>query len=124
MVPLIFFDHERDAAVAAPPPRPQKAEERTVDPEEDKVSGFVFKVQANMDTKHRDRIAFVRLCSGRFQRGMKLKHVRSGKILTAHNPLLFLAQDRELAEEAWAGDIIGIPNHGNLRIGDAPYCSC
>ena len=72
-----------------------------------------------MDAKHRDRIAFVRLCSGKFRRGMKLKHVRSGKMLTAHNPLLFLAQDRELAEEAWAGDIIGIPNHGNLRIGDA-----
>ena len=72
-----------------------------------------------MDAKHRDRIAFVRICSGKFRRGMKLKHVRSGKMITAHNPLLFLAQERELAEEAWAGDIIGIPNHGNLRIGDA-----
>ncbi|PPR62619.1 MAG: Peptide chain release factor 3 [Alphaproteobacteria bacterium MarineAlpha4_Bin2] len=103
----------------APSPQPQPTASRQIAPEEDKVSGFVFKVQANMDTKHRDRIAFVRLCSGKFQRGMKLKHVRSGKMLTAHNPLLFLAQDRELAEEAWAGDIIGIPNHGNLRIGDA-----
>ena len=72
-----------------------------------------------MDPKHRDRIAFVRLCSGHFTRGMKLRHVRTGKQLVVHNPVLFLAQDRELAEEAWAGDIIGIPNHGNLRIGDA-----
>jgi peptide chain release factor 3 len=103
----------------APSPRPQPAESRAVDPEEEAVTGFVFKIQANMDPKHRDRIAFVRLCSGRFRRGMKLLHVRSGKTLTVHNPVLFLAQDRELAEEAWAGDIIGIPNHGNLRIGDA-----
>jgi peptide chain release factor 3 len=71
-----------------------------------------------MDPKHRDRIAFMRLCSGHFRRGMKLKHVRTGKMLTLHNPMLFLAQDRERAEEAWAGDIIGLPNHGNLRIGD------
>ena len=103
----------------APPPRPQPTAAREVAPDEEKVSGFVFKVQANMDAKHRDRIAFVRICSGKFRRGMKLKHVRSGKMITAHNPLLFLAQERELAEEAWAGDIIGIPNHGNLRIGDA-----
>lgn len=72
-----------------------------------------------MDPKHRDRIAFVRICSGHFKRGMKLKHSRSGKIMNVHNPVLFLAQDRELAEEAWPGDIIGIPNHGALRIGDA-----
>jgi peptide chain release factor 3 len=103
----------------APSPRSQPAETRAVDPEEEAVTGFVFKIQANMDPKHRDRVAFVRLCSGRFRRGMKLLHVRSGKTLTVHNPVLFLAQDRELAEEAWAGDIIGIPNHGNLRIGDA-----
>ncbi|MFB0993184.1 MAG: EF-Tu/IF-2/RF-3 family GTPase, partial [Rhodospirillales bacterium] len=69
--------------------------------------------------KHRDRIAFVKICSGRFKRGMKMLHSRSGKTLNIHNPVLFLAQDRELAEEAYAGDIIGIPNHGNLRIGDA-----
>jgi peptide chain release factor 3 len=92
---------------------------RQVEPNEKKVSGFVFKIQANMDPKHRDRIAFVRLCSGKFKRGLKMKHVRSKKILNVHNPVLFLAQDRELAEEAWAGDIIGIPNHGNLRIGDS-----
>ena len=103
----------------APPPRPQTAEERVVDPEEDKVSGFVFKIQANMDPKHRDRIAFFRLASGHFRRGMKLKHVRSGKQVNLHNPMLFLARDRETAEDAYAGDIIGIPNHGNLRIGDA-----
>ena len=73
-----------------------------------------------MDPKHRDRIAFVRLCSGHFERGMKLHHVpRTGKTLGVHNPMLFQAHDRELAEEAWAGDIIGIPNHGTLRIGDA-----
>ena len=103
----------------APPPRPQPTVNRLVEPQEDKVSGFVFKIQANMDPKHRDRIAFMRLCSGHFRRGSKLRHVRSGKMINMHNPVLFLARDRELAEEAWAGDIIGIPNHGNLRIGDA-----
>ena len=102
----------------APRPRPQEARERIVEPDEKHFTGFVFKIQANMDPKHRDRIAFVRICSGRFKRGMKLKHSRSGKILNVHNAVLFLAQDRELAEDAVAGDIIGIPNHGNLRIGD------
>ena len=105
-------------AELAPPPCKRPAIERDVKPEETNVSGFVFKIQANMDPKHRDRIAFVRLCSGHFKRGMKLLHVRSGKSLNMHNPVLFLARDRELAEEAWAGDIIGVPNHGNLRIGD------
>lgn len=103
----------------APAPRPQKTNEREIDPTESKVAGFVFKIQANMDPKHRDRIAFTRLSSGKFKKGMKLKHVRSGKQMTIHTPLLFMAQDRESAEEAYAGDIIGIPNHGNLRIGDA-----
>ena len=102
----------------APKPRAQEARERVVEPDEPKFTGFVFKIQANMDPKHRDRIAFVRVCSGRFKRGMKLKHSRSGKTLNVHNAVLFLAQDRELAEDAVAGDIIGIPNHGNLRIGD------
>ncbi|MCK0167817.1 peptide chain release factor 3 [Jannaschia sp. S6380] len=102
-----------------PPPQPQRAEPRQVAPEESKVTGFVFKVQANMDPKHRDRVAFVRLASGHFERGMKLTHVRSKKPMAVSNPVLFLAADRELAEEAWAGDIIGIPNHGQLRIGDA-----
>jgi peptide chain release factor 3 len=102
----------------APSPQPSAAAERSIMPEEIKVSGFVFKIQANMDPKHRDRIAFVRLSSGHFKRGAKLLHVRSGKMLPVHNPQLFLAQDRATAEEAWPGDIIGIPNHGNLRIGD------
>ncbi len=102
----------------APKPRLGKAMEREVEPLENKVSAFVFKIQANMDPKHRDRIAFVRIVSGRFKKGIKLKHIRSGKTMAVHNAQLFLAQDREIAEEAFAGDIIGIPNHGNLRIGD------
>jgi peptide chain release factor 3 len=101
-----------------PEPQPQRAEPRQIAPDESPVTGFVFKVQANMDPKHRDRVAFVRLASGHFERGMKLLHVRSKKPMTISNPVLFLAADRELAEEAWAGDIIGIPNHGQLRIGD------
>ncbi|MBP2290612.1 peptide chain release factor 3 [Azospirillum rugosum] len=105
-------------AESAPPPRPQPAEQRSVEPDEGKFSGFVFKVQANMDPNHRDRIAFVRICSGKFKRGAKLKHVRSGKLMAVNNAVLFLARDRELAEEAWPGDIMGIPNHGSLRIGD------
>jgi peptide chain release factor 3 len=102
-----------------PEPQPQKAAERRVAAGEAPVTGFVFKVQANMDAKHRDRVAFVRLASGHFERGMKLLHVRSKKPMAIANPVMFLAADRELAEEAWAGDIIGIPNHGQLRIGDA-----
>ena len=102
-----------------PEPQIQKAAERLIAPEEPPVTGFVFKVQANMDPKHRDRVAFVRLVSGHFERGMKLLHVRSKKIMAISSPVMFLAADRELAEEAWAGDIIGIPNHGQLRIGDA-----
>ena len=101
-----------------PEPQPQSAEPRQVSPDEKSVAGFVFKVQANMDPKHRDRVAFVRLASGHFIRGMKLTHVRSKKPMAISNPVMFLASDRELAEEAWAGDIIGIPNHGQLRIGD------
>ncbi len=103
----------------APPPRPQPAESGAVAPDGNEVSGFVFKIQANMDPKHRDRVAFMRLASGHFRRGMKMHHVRSGKTMSIHNPVLFLARDRELAEEAWAGDIIGVPNHGTLRIGDS-----
>ena len=101
-----------------PEPQPQSAEPRQIAPEEEAVSGFVFKVQANMDPRHRDRVAFVRLASGHFHRGMKLTHVRSRKPMAIASPVMFLASDRELAEEAWAGDIIGIPNHGQLRIGD------
>jgi peptide chain release factor 3 len=102
----------------APSPRPQPAEPRAIDPTENKVAGFVFKVQANMDPNHRDRVAFLRLCSGHFRRGMKLKQVRSGKQMTISAPILFFAQDREVADEAWPGDIVGIPNHGTLRVGD------
>jgi peptide chain release factor 3 len=105
-------------ATYGPEPQIQKAEPREILPEEKKVAGFVFKVQANMDPKHRDRVAFVRLASGHFHRGMKLTHVRTKKLMSITNPVMFLASDRELAEEAWAGDIIGIPNHGQLRIGD------
>ena len=82
------------------------------------MSAFVFKVQANMDPNHRDRIAFVRLCSGKLTRGMKVKQVRTGKVLSLHAPQFFFAQNRALAEEAHAGDVVGIPNHGVLRIGD------
>ncbi|MCB1531402.1 MAG: peptide chain release factor 3 [Alphaproteobacteria bacterium] len=103
----------------APHPRPQKTTQRDVAPDENKVTGFVFKIQANMDPKHRDRMAFARICSGKFKKGMKLKHVRSGKTQVIHSPQLFLAQERAAAEEAYAGDIIGLPNYGGLRIGDA-----
>jgi peptide chain release factor 3 len=108
-----------NAVVAlAPSPRPQAATTRTVEPNEDRVSGFVFKVQANMDANHRDRVAFMRLCSGSFRRGMRLRLSSSGKTIGVHNPILFFAQDRELVDEAFPGDIIGIPNHGTIRVGD------
>ncbi len=103
----------------APAPQPRMTDKRQVSADEDKVSGFVFKVQANMDPKHRDRVAFVRLCSGHFRRGAKLKHVRTGKPMAIPNPVMFMAAEREIADDAWAGDIIGVPNHGQLRIGDA-----
>ncbi len=102
----------------APPPRAQTADRRVVAAEEAGMTGFVFKVQANMDPNHRDRMAFVRLCSGRLTRGMKVKHVRTSKVIGLPAPQFFFAQDRALAEEAHAGDVIGIPNHGGLRIGD------
>ena len=108
----------RGIADVAPPPRPQPAEPHPIDPAATAVAGFVFKVQANIDPQHRDRVAFLRLCSGRFHRGMKLRHSRSGRQMAIQNPVFFLARDRNLAEEAWPGDIIGIPNHGTLRIGD------
>ena len=82
------------------------------------MTGFVFKIQANMDPNHRDRIAFMRVCSGRLQRGMKAKLVRTGKPISLNTPQFFFAQDRAIADEAWAGDVVGIPNHGTLRIGD------
>ncbi len=108
----------RDIGRYAPPPRGQQAAGGKVMPDDNSVSGFVFKVQANMDANHRDRIAFVRMCSGAFKRGMKLKVTRTGKALAINNPIFFMAQDRQLAEEAVAGDIVGIPNHGALGVGD------
>jgi peptide chain release factor 3 len=102
----------------APPPRAQTAKGREIKPGENEVTGFVFKVQANMDPNHRDRVAFLRLASGKFRRGMKLKQSGTGKQLSVHNPILFFAQERETVDEAWPGDIIGIPNHGVLRVGD------
>jgi peptide chain release factor 3 len=105
-------------ADVAPPPRSQAADKRVVTAAEADMSAFVFKVQANMDPNHRDRIAFVRLCSGKLTRGMKVKQVRTGKLISLSAPQFFFAQDRALAEEAYAGDVVGIPNHGMLRIGD------
>jgi peptide chain release factor 3 len=105
-------------ATMAPPPRAQVSDKRQVAAGEIDMTAFVFKVQANMDPNHRDRIAFVRLCSGRLRRGMKVKQVRTGKVLSLNAPQFFFAQERALAEEAHAGDVVGIPNHGLLRIGD------
>jgi peptide chain release factor 3 len=102
----------------APPPRPQPAGEEQIEPTRDEVTGFIFKVQANMDPNHRDRIAFMRQVSGTFKRGMKLTPSGLGKPIAVHSPILFFAQDREIADTAEAGDIIGIPNHGTLRVGD------
>jgi len=105
-------------AAIAPPPRPQPAESGPVEPDGKEVTGFIFKVQANMDPQHRDRIAFMRLVSGTFRRGMKLTPSGLGKPIAIHSPILFFAQDREIADAAEPGDIIGIPNHGTLRVGD------
>jgi peptide chain release factor 3 len=102
----------------APAPLPRPTTTRTVAPAEKAFSGFVFKIQANMDPAHRDRIAFLRVCSGRFQRGMRARHHRLGKDILIANPIIFMAQDRTSVEEAWPGDIIGIHNHGTIRIGD------
>jgi peptide chain release factor 3 len=102
----------------APPPRPQPSEQGVIQPEDKEVTGFIFKVQANMDPMHRDRIAFMRLVSGTFKRGMKLTPSGLGKPIAVHSPILFFAQDREIADSAEPGDIIGIPNHGTLRVGD------
>jgi peptide chain release factor 3 len=102
----------------APPPRAQDSDLRKVDAAEPRMSAFVFKIQANMDPNHRDRIAFARLCSGKLSRGMKAKLVRTGKSMPLSSPQFFFAQDRSVADEAFAGDVVGIPNHGALRIGD------
>jgi peptide chain release factor 3 len=103
----------------APAPQPRETLERVVEPTETKFSGFVFKIQANMDAKHRDRIAFLRVCSGEFTRGMKIKHLRLNRDISASSVVTFMSHTRELVEEAFAGDIIGIPNHGNIQIGDS-----
>lgn len=103
----------------APAPQPRAALERVVEPTENKFSGFVFKIQANMDAKHRDRIAFLRVCSGEFTRGMKIKHLRLNREIAASSVVTFMSHTRELVEDAYAGDIIGIPNHGNIQIGDS-----
>ncbi len=102
----------------APPPGPRQALQRMVQPDEPKFSGVVFKVQANMDPAHRDRVAFVRVSSGEFNRGMRLKVSRTGKEIRPNNVVSFLSQRRELVEQAYAGDVIGIPNHGVLHLGD------
>ncbi|GAN67504.1 peptide chain release factor 3 [Acetobacter orleanensis] len=108
-----------DALVAfGPSPRDQVAESRTVKADEAEMTALVFKIQANMDPNHRDRIAFARICSGKLTRGMRLRHSRTGKNFAVHTPQFFFARDRQLAEEAYAGDVVGIPNHGTLRIGD------
>jgi len=131
MTPVIFGSALRHFGVKelldtilneAPAPRPQKAVLRgqpaSVGPDYGEVTGFVFKIQANMDPNHRDRVAFFRLVSGRFQRGMRLRTV-SGRQIGVTSPVMFMAQDREIADEAFGGDVIGIPNHGQLRVGDA-----
>ena len=107
----------------APPPKAVKAvknaQDTKIEPSSSEVTGFVFKVQANMDPNHRDRIAMLKLCSGRFTRGMKLKVQNTGKQISINAPIMFFASDRELAEDAFGGDVIGIPNHGVLRVGDS-----
>jgi len=128
LTPVLFGSALKDFGVEAlidalaefaPSPRPQPALPHAVDPGEAQVSGFVFKVQANMNPQHRDRIAFLRIASGRFRRGMKLRQVATGKVIAINSPIFFFAQDREIADEAFPGDIIGIPNHGVLRVGDS-----
>lgn len=111
--PLLDFFVEH-----APPPQPRAARSREVRPDESALTGFIFKIQANMDRQHRDRVAFMRLCSGRFSAGMKAFHPRSGKPVKLANALSFMASDRQIAEDAWPGDVIGIHNHGTIAIGD------
>lgn len=102
----------------APSPRPVNAEERKVDPYEDAFSGFVFKIHANMDPNHRSRIAFVRVCSGKFERNVNYKHVRFDRMMRFSSPTAFMAQKKEILDEAYAGDIVGLPDTGNFKIGD------
>ncbi|MGI2105263.1 peptide chain release factor 3 [Shewanella frigidimarina] len=112
-------DHILDGIVEwAPKPLPRESDVRNVTPDEEKFSGFIFKIQANMDPKHRDRVAFMRVCSGRYEQGMKMHHVRIGKDVNVSDALTFMAGDRSRAEAAYPGDIIGLHNHGTMRIGD------
>lgn len=112
-------DHMLDGLTQwAPDPQPRETDARQVEAKEGKFSGFVFKIQANMDPKHRDRIAFCRIVSGQYKKGMKMRHTRIGKDIRVSDALTFLAGDRALLEEAYAGDIIGLHNHGSIRIGD------
>ena len=127
LTPTFFGSAIKDIGVAdlldalasfGPKPRAQPADTRVVQATEPDLTALVFKIQANMDPNHRDRIAFARVCSGKLVRGMRLKQVRTGKLIPLHAPQFFFARDRALAEEAFAGDVVGIPNHGTLRIGD------
>lgn len=127
MTPVFFgtalgnfgVDHVLDAFVDwAPAPQPRMALEREVRPEDEKFSGFVFKIQANMDPRHRDRIAFMRVCSGKYEQGMKMRHVRINKEIRIADALTFFSSERERLEEAYGGDIIGLHNHGTIQIGD------
>jgi peptide chain release factor 3 len=102
----------------APPPRPRRTVQRVVEPGESQFTGFVFKIQANMDPAHRDRVAFLRVCSGSYTKGMKMRHVRIGKTIQVANAITFQADERRAVEEAWPGDIIGLHNHGTIQIGD------
>ncbi|MCW8947351.1 MAG: peptide chain release factor 3, partial [Sedimenticola sp.] len=102
----------------APAPRPRQTLQRMVEPSDEKFSGFIFKIQANMDPSHRDRIAFMRVCSGSYTKGMKMRHVRIGKTVQISNAITFQADERKHVEEAWPGDIIGLHNHGTIQIGD------
>jgi peptide chain release factor 3 len=102
----------------APKPQPRETKTRLVENSEEKFSGFVFKIQANMDPKHRDRVAFLRICSGKYEKGMKMRHVRAGKDVAISNAVTFLAAEREQAEDAYPGDILGLHNHGTIQIGD------
>ncbi len=127
LTPVLFGSAIKEMGVAdllnalvefGPTPRAQHADSRMVNADEEKLTALVFKIQANMDPNHRDRIAFARVCSGRLVRGMRLKQVRTGKLIPLHAPQFFFARERQLVEEAFAGDVVGIPNHGTLRIGD------
>jgi peptide chain release factor 3 len=108
----------REFLELAPPPAPRESTLGLVRPTDEQFTGFVFKIQANMDAKHRDRVAFVRICSGRFEAGMQVRHVRTGKQIRLASPQQFLARERTAVEEAWPGDVIGVMDRGTLRIGD------